>query len=110
LATSILTAEDGCWTISLVDEMIYEGEDPRPVLRKVLEQVVSGYGETADDPLRGLGIAGFYLLVRSCGCDVVGQSALSTERGDIRDTMIVQGEDAKGRFKARVFNLVEKDG
>jgi len=54
-------------TIADLDEMILGREAAESMLLKALEQVAAGHGQAESDPLRGLGIEGFYLLMRSCG-------------------------------------------
>lgn len=73
---------------------------------QVLEQVAAERGQSESAPLCRLGIEGFYLLMRSCDYEVVGQSTHRVESGGRNDTMTIVGEDLDGIHEVVVYNLV----
>lgn len=93
-------------TVAEIDEMILGTEEAEAMLLKALEQVAAEHGQSESDPLCGLGIAGFYLLMRSCDYEVVGQSTRRVESGGMLDTMTIVGEDLDGSHEVVVYNLV----
>lgn len=91
--------------VSAVDEMIYEGREAAlAALDSALHQVNAGRGFDPSSRLEGIGIEGFYVLVRSCGFEVVGQAV--TPMGDaLLDHMRIRAE-REPADELVIYNLV----
>lgn len=92
--------------LSTIDELIYEGRDAAlAALDHVLREVNAKRGFDRTAPLEGIGIEGLYLLVRSCGFEVVGQAAFP-EGDAILDQMRIRVERGPAD-ELVLFNRVE---
>jgi hypothetical protein len=104
-AAHLLETAPDEWPISEFDLLIYEGREPAiQALRQSLEQLSSGRGFSADDPLTGIGSEGFYLFTRTFGFELAHQMAHHRDDGILDRMRIILPGPAQEQFE--LYNLV----
>ena len=88
---------------------IFGPEQAAAVLERALTQTAKGHGATPEDPLRNLGVEGFYCMIHALACEVTYQAVRPVAAGAMLDIMTVRGSDLKGVYELTLFNLVEDD-
>ena len=73
-------------------------------IRLGFEQIIDYKGYTPDEPLRGLGISGFYDMIQTLHFELISQSATKFE-GDFLDKMLLQHIVSKD-MDITLYNLV----